>query len=125
MSFVPEVEYAVKQYGRYGATGQTMYEVTHTMKSHSTWKMKKGPIRDMMTNTEIGEDTLYGLVPLASFGDALNVPTPTADSLIQLVNVMWNCDAFRDGLTLEKLDMSGLTAEQMMDYVRTGNRQRS
>lgn len=66
------------------------------------------------------EDVGYGLVPMAELAALAGVPTPTMDSLIHLASTAQGLDYRRDGLTLERLGLQGLTVEALLRVVREG-----
>ena len=68
----------------------------------------------------LSEDVPYGLVPLAFFGDLLGVPTPVSDAIIELASTANQVDYWKEGLTLEKLELDGLGAEEMLKFVTEG-----
>ena len=68
----------------------------------------------------IAEDIPYGLVPLAYLGDLLKVPTPVSDAMIELASIANGVDYWKTGLTLEKLGLNGLTAEEILKTVNHG-----
>ena len=78
----------------------------------------KGPA---CTNTRyISEDIPIGMVLWASLGRLLGVPTPTADSLIQISSVVHGTDYWQGGRTLEKLGLAGMTADDLVRYLMQG-----
>ncbi len=66
----------------------------------------------------ITEDVPYGLVLLRSLGNAMNVPTPTCDHMIGVVNRILNTDYNAEGLTLKKLGVDDLSKEQLLDFIQ-------
>ncbi len=68
------------------------------------------------------EDTPFGLVPWSQLGLQLGVKTPIIDSLIHLVSIICDTDYFKEGRSLEKLGLSGMSAEQMLKYVKEGKK---
>lgn len=56
-----------------------------------------------LNNRYIIEDVGYGLVLWKSIGEALNIKTPTIDSIIHLASIMLEYNFMQEGLTLEKL----------------------
>lgn len=64
------------------------------------------------------EDTLCDLVPTASIGKMLGVPTPTIDIIIQLESIFLNKDFAAEGRTVEKLGIAGMTADQIIALAR-------
>lgn len=73
----------------------------------------------------VTEDVPYGLVPLASLGDLLNVSTPICDALIDLFSIANGVDYRSEGLTLEKLGLDGLNIETMRKLFGNGATARS
>lgn len=73
------------------------------------------------TNTKhrfIVEDTMSGLVPLASVGHALGIPTPMMDSFVNLASAICGRDFWSEGRTAEKLGMADKTVEDIQNMVR-------
>jgi opine dehydrogenase len=68
----------------------------------------------------ITEDIPYGLVPLALFGDLLDVPTPVGDAIIELASTANQVSYRKEGMTLEKLGLNGLGAEKILRFVTEG-----
>jgi len=78
----------------------------------------KGPAS---ANTRyISEDIPIGMVLWASLGRLLGVPTPTADSLIQISSVVHGTDYWQGGRTVEKLGLAGMTADDLVRYLMQG-----
>ncbi len=69
----------------------------------------------------IHEDVGYGLVPFTGFGDLAGTPAPTMRAIIELTSAATGIDYARDGLTLEKMGIAGMTIEQLRRYVETGS----
>lgn len=99
----------------YGAKGENLYEVLCDCK---TYKTQTAP--DNLRHRYITEDVPYGLVPLASLGDLLNVSTHTIKALIQIASVVNQTDYWREGRTVKKLGLAGLKAEQIIKLVAEG-----
>lgn len=73
------------------------------------------------TNTRhrfIVEDTMSGLVPLASTGHALDIPTPMMDAFVNLAGAICGRDFWSEGRTAEKLGFAGKTKEAIQEMVR-------
>jgi len=68
----------------------------------------------------ITEDVPYGLVLLSSLGDALGVPTPTCDHMIQVVNAIVGRDFYAEGLTREKLGIDHLSRDELLRFISEG-----
>ena len=68
------------------------------------------------------EDTPNGFVPWSQLGDQVGVETPTIDSLIHIVSIVYDIDYFKEGRTLKKLGLINMSAEEMLNYVYEGNK---
>ncbi|MGH9319998.1 MAG: NAD/NADP octopine/nopaline dehydrogenase family protein [Vicinamibacteria bacterium] len=68
------------------------------------------------------EDAKFGLVPISSIGRELGIETPMMDSIVRLGSVLSETDLALEGITAEKLGLSGLTAEEMNEIVQNGYR---
>lgn len=68
----------------------------------------------------IHEDVGYGLVPMAALGRVAGVPTPTIDAIVHLVSEATGIDYARDGLTLDKLGLAGMSASRLHEFVTHG-----
>jgi opine dehydrogenase len=66
------------------------------------------------------EDVMYGLVLTSDIGHAYGVPTPIADAVITLSSVIKGIDMLKEGRTLEKLGLSGMTLNELNDYLDKG-----
>ena len=94
------------------------------------WRYQKDPWADFAptsskgpasANTRyISEDIPIGMVLWASLGELLNIPTPTACSLIHISSVIHETDYWQGGRTLEKLGLAGLTADGLNRYLLEG-----
>jgi opine dehydrogenase len=79
----------------------------------------KGIKSPMNTNHRfMQEDTLCDLVPTASLGKMLGIPTPTIDMIIELESIMLNKDFVKEGRTVEKLGLAGKTKEEIFEMVK-------
>lgn len=111
---LPELMTAI--YNRYGATGKTMYEALHSLKSHATWR----PRVSLYEYGDVREDVPFGLVPLSSFGEKFGVPTPTTDSVINIASVAIRKDFRGIGIDLDKLGVARMTQSEILRYVTDG-----
>jgi opine dehydrogenase len=71
---------------------------------------------DKMDYRYLTEDVPYGLVTWSSFGDLVNVDTPTLDACIQISSVLLGRDFMSEGLTVEKLGFGGMDAKQVVNF---------
>jgi opine dehydrogenase len=70
----------------------------------------------------IDEDVGYGLVAIAALGSLAGVNTPVIDALITLASAAVAVDFRKNGLTLERMGLAGLTPAQLKEFVQTGIR---
>ena len=98
-----------------GYTWQQLYMAMH---GNISLTPIAGP-HDIM-NRYFTEDAPYGLVPWSHIGRAVGVPTPVIDSVVNLYNVLHEKDWWADGRGADDLGLAGLSAEQIMMYVKTG-----
>ena len=99
----------------YGLTGATVYELNQLSWVH----------RDIRAPAEIRtryltEDVPYGLVPIASIGRELGVPTPAIDLVVDLACLVLGEDLRVGARTAETLGLAGRDARGMVDHVATG-----
>jgi len=66
----------------------------------------------------ITESVPFGLVPWASLADMYSIPVPVIKSLIHLASTINEVDYFKEGLTVEKLGLSGLGPAELRERVR-------
>jgi len=99
----------------YGSKGENLYEALQNTIPYHDRTCELAP--SSLTFRYITEDVQYGLVPLASLGELLNIPTPTAKALIHVASVVNQTDYQREGLTVEKMGLAGKTAEQIKELI--------
>jgi opine dehydrogenase len=66
------------------------------------------------------EDVGYGLVPMAEIARLLGVKTPMMNALITLASVANGIDYSREGLTLEKMGLANVPAENLAAILQDG-----
>jgi len=112
---VSDLEWNLRFYGHQGMKGKTLYEINQMSPVH-------GPALGPKTTKHryYDEDIPYGLVPLASFGKLVGVPTPTIDALITLGSVINETDYRGEGRTVETLGLVGMTLEEITRFVNEG-----
>ncbi len=68
------------------------------------------------------EDIPTGLVPMIELGKLCGVPTPRMELVARLGEFLVEEDFFASGRTLKNLGLEGMSREEFMNYVETGNR---
>ncbi len=102
-------------YMAYDAPGRTLYEAMH---ANDGYRGITAPSTVHMRY--ITEDVPMSLVPIASLGQQLGVPTPTMDSIIGLANFMHETDYWAIGRTVETMGLAGLTVQQIRRFALEG-----
>jgi opine dehydrogenase len=96
-------------------TSGSIYRAINESEPNRTIKSPK-----TLDHRYIKEDVGYGLVPMAEIGRLLGINTPIIDALITLASVASGTDYRKDGLTLEKMGLAGLTAKDLPKILRDG-----
>ncbi|MBQ4467478.1 MAG: NAD/NADP octopine/nopaline dehydrogenase family protein [Firmicutes bacterium] len=73
-------------------------------------------------NRYLTEDCPFGLVPWASIAEVLGVPVPMTNSCIDIYNVIHDKDWRKEGLTADDMGLTGMTRDEIVKYVRTGEK---
>ena len=88
------------------------------MQANSGYSGIKAP--NSLDHRYVTEDVPTSLVPIASFGDHLNVPVPTIKAFIHIANILHKRDYFKEGRTIESLGLTGMTVKQIRRLVEEG-----
>lgn len=96
----------------YGSSGTDLYETIQGTKSY-----RKSLAPTSFKFRYITEDVPYGLVPLASLGKLLSIPTPIANALVRIASIINNVDYWHEGLTLEKLGLARKSLQRIKELV--------
>lgn len=102
-------------YIAYDAVGKTLYEA---MQNNDGYKGIMAP--PTLDTRYIEEDVPMSLVPIASLGDMLGVPTPTIKAIIHLANIVHKCNYWEKGRTVDKLGLAGLSVKEIIRLVMEG-----
>jgi opine dehydrogenase len=95
-------------YMAYSSAGNTLFEA---MQKNVGYRGIMAP-RSLKIRY-IEEDVPFSLVPIASTGKMLNVPTPTIDSVIQLSCALNDFDYWSNGRTVESLGIAGMSVRDL------------
>jgi opine dehydrogenase len=99
----------------YGLTGATVYELNQL-----SWVHRDIRAPDSLRTRYLTEDVPFGLVPIASIGHELGVPTPVIDLFVDLASTLLGEDLRAGARTAASLGLGGLDAGQMIEYVTSG-----
>lgn len=80
----------------------------------------KGP--DSLSSRYLTEDVPFGLVAWASLGQAVGVPTPVMDALIEIGGTIMGVNPWEHGRNLRKMGLTGLSSDQILAYLERGER---
>ena len=92
----------------YKLTQDDLYEL---LQNNAAYKGLKSPMN--LKHRFIVEDTLSGIVPLASIGHMFGVKTPIMDAYIQIASVICGRDFAAEGRTADKLGLAGKTVDEI------------
>lgn len=99
----------------YGAKGATLYEA---IQCNESYRGIKAP--QTLRHRYISEDVPTGLIPIASFGRHLGLPTPFTESLIQMACGVTATNYWMIGRTVESLGLANMSPAEIRAYVETG-----
>ncbi|MCX7044286.1 MAG: NAD/NADP octopine/nopaline dehydrogenase family protein [Candidatus Sumerlaeota bacterium] len=95
-------------YLAYDAAGKTLLDA---MQANPGYSGIKAPAT--IHHRYISEDVPMSLVPIASIGEMLNVPTPTIRSVINMASAMHGVDYWAEGRTVERLGIKGMSVKDI------------
>jgi opine dehydrogenase len=96
----------------YGAKGADIYSA---VQANDVYKGIKAP--PSLDTRYISEDVPMSLVPLSELGRLAGAATPTMDAIIVMAGIMHRKDYRKEGRTLERMGLAGLTADKLKDFV--------
>lgn len=99
----------------YGARGETLYEA---IQNNESYRGIKAP--QTLRHRYIYEDVPTGLIPIASFGRHLGLPTPFTESLIQMACGVTATNYWLSGRTVQSLGLADMSPADIRHYVETG-----
>ena len=101
----------------YDAKADTLSEAVKRNKAYAGVKGQK----DVRTRYVL-EDIPMGLVPEVSLGKMLGISVERMETIVKLGSLLLQEDFTASGRTLENLGMAGMTAQQLVKFVETGER---
>jgi opine dehydrogenase len=102
-------------YMAYDAAGRTLYDAINANPGYAGIKAPR-----TLETRYISEDVPMSLVPIASLGQMLGVPTPTVRQIIGLACALHGCDYWTEGRTAERLGLAGMGVKEVRRYVLEG-----
>jgi opine dehydrogenase len=110
---------AMRWYYRQGCTPIETDSVYEAFQAGGPDQNLKAP--SSLDHRYVIEEVNYGLVPLASLGRMLHVPTPNMDALIRIASTTSDRDFWAEGLTAEKLGIVGMSLHELNHFLEEGN----
>lgn len=102
----------------YGVTGDSLYEA---LQNNAFYTGFSAP-RHVLGYHHVLDEVPNSLVPIAAFGRAAQEDTPMVDAVVNLACAALGHDYWREGRTLDKLGLEGLSPEEMLEFVARGPR---
>jgi len=104
-------------YRAYNAVGDTLHDAMHANPGYAGIK---APNR--LQHRYIFEEIPCSLIPITELGKQYGVDTPTICAMTHLANVVHGKDYHREGRTLERMGIKGMSVGELHHYVDTGER---
>lgn len=100
----------------YGIEGKDLYSV---LQNNHYYFGVSAP-EHVLADHHVLDEVPNSLVPIASFGSALGVPTPMTRVIVDLASAALGYDFWMEGRTLEKLGLKDMTPEEMLTFINRG-----
>lgn len=112
---------------RMGLIGQMMFGEDFRLPfseplDQNTWLPAPKGARFTMDSRYITEDVPVGCSAAISFASLVQVKTPVIDAMTNLSNIMMETDYCENGYDLKTFGLEKMTAEEMVEYMRTGSK---
>lgn len=99
----------------YGAKGNNLYEAVQNNPAYKGLQAPKG-----LNIRYIYEDVPYSLIPMSSLAKEFNIETPAIDSIIKIAGLITGRDFYKEGRTVERLGLKGLSVKEIHEYAEKG-----
>lgn len=106
-------EYIIRYYG---SSGKTIYEAILNCKFYQGIPPRPADIWIQW----LKPDLLLSHVPFALLADLAGISVPIHRAIIEIVGAVLETDFWKNGLTLDKLGLAGLTTAEVIRYVTEG-----
>ncbi|WP_168198208.1 NAD/NADP octopine/nopaline dehydrogenase family protein [Crassaminicella thermophila] len=107
-----------KQYElEYGVCEDTLEQAVKNTQAYAEIKGQHS-----LNTRYILEDIPMGLLPLASMGKLLGVPVERMETVIRFCEYFLHKDFSSNGRTVENLGLENMTADEIMEFVKTGKK---
>jgi opine dehydrogenase len=98
----------------YSLKGKDLHELLST---NPAYAQHGADAPKFLNHRYLTEDVPHLLVPVVSFGQLLGIQTPITDCIINLASVINGIDHFKKGRNLDMLGLSGMSIEEILDYI--------
>ena len=99
----------------YDAEGDTLYDAIQNNSAYRGLQAPKG-----LNIRYIYEDVPCSLVPMSSIAKEFNIETPAIDSIIKIAELITGIDFYKQGRTIERLGLKGLTVSEIHEFAKNG-----
>src|SRR4029077_10730382 len=97
----------------YGARGATLSETCQLLTSNSDGPYQATGTPKSWDHKYIAEDVPVGLMPMRALGEAVGVPTPAIDAVIELAQTLAGSDFSDPARTLDRMGLAGMDRAQI------------
>lgn len=102
-------------YGGQGATGDTIWEFCRNNPVYSRGKMPKS-----LNDRYLMEDAPYGLIPMLKLLERVGLPHKSISLVVDTLCLASGIDLYEQARDLEKLGLSTLSVQQLLELVKVG-----
>jgi opine dehydrogenase len=102
-------------YMAYDAAGSTLYDAINANPGYAGIKAPR-----TLDTRYLSEDVPMSLVPIASLGELLGVPTEAIRHIIGLASLLHQRDYWAEGRTVERLGLAGMSVKEIRRFVLEG-----
>ena len=88
--------------------------------TYTSWAFGFSSGPNSLKHRYVTEDIPIGAVMYSSLGKMLGVPTPMSDAMITIASVLNETDYYREGRTVERLGLAGMSVQEINEYLETG-----
>jgi len=111
------LDWMTKFYGHQGFGGKDLYEALSNTPVHGPSRAPTG-----VEHRYYSEDIPFGLVPMVLLGKQLGLDLPVIEGFVNVSNPICNRDFWTDGRSVEDLGLAGMSVDEILAYVETGNK---
>lgn len=99
-----------------GVSGHDLYE---KIRSVPAYQKARAPVS--LNDRYLTEDVPTGLVPIIAFAEVAGISVPISRSLVCIACALLGRDLWAEGRHLDKVGLAGMSVEEIINYVNTGD----